>query len=145
MVKAKSVLSIVKRKTTPRQFKFTSKEGSYVNPGYLKKHSVKTLFRAFSARKRSCVATENGEKIEEVSSDESHHQDSSPHQDLLATEKKAASTVRDFLTVLALSLHAVFEGLAVGLGSSTTEVWTLYAGRTNSKRRKMSILTSQSF
>jgi len=85
------------------------------------------VHKAFSARKRSCAATENGEKIEEVSSDESHHQDSSLHQDLLATEKKAASTVRDFLTVLALSLHAVFEGLAVGLGSSTTEVWTLYA------------------
>jgi len=37
------------------------------------------------------------------------------------------SAIRDFLTVLALSLHAVFEGLAVGLEDSVVTVWTLYA------------------
>ena len=40
-----------------------------------------------------------------------------------------ASTVRDFLTVLALSLHAVFEGLAVGLEDSSNSMWTLFAGK----------------
>jgi len=38
-----------------------------------------------------------------------------------------ASTVRNFLTVLALSLHAVFEGLAVGLEDSSNSMWTLFA------------------
>ena len=40
-----------------------------------------------------------------------------------------ASTVRNFLTVLALSLHAVFEGLAVGLEDSSNSMWTLFAGK----------------
>ena len=33
---------------------------------------------------------------------------------------------RDFFTVLALSFHAVFEGLAVGLEESTADVWTMF-------------------
>ena len=38
------------------------------------------------------------------------------------------SALRDFFTVLALSLHAIFEGLAVGLEKDTNDVWILYAG-----------------
>jgi len=37
-----------------------------------------------------------------------------------------ASSVRDFFTVLALSFHAVFEGLAVGLEESSPDVWTMF-------------------
>ena len=44
--------------------------------------------------------------------------------------------MRDFFTVLALSLHAVFEGLAVGLEDEAKDVWMLFAGR---KYRKSSI------
>ena len=33
-----------------------------------------------------------------------------------------------FLTVLALSIHAIFEGMAVGLETSVNAVWTIYAG-----------------
>jgi len=35
--------------------------------------------------------------------------------------------IRDVFTVLALSIHAVFEGLAVGLESSSSSVWTMFA------------------
>jgi len=35
--------------------------------------------------------------------------------------------IRDVFTVLALSIHAVFEGLAVGLESSSSNVWTMFA------------------
>ena len=38
------------------------------------------------------------------------------------------SSLRDFFTVLALSFHAVFEGLAIGLESETKDVWMLFAG-----------------
>ena len=38
-----------------------------------------------------------------------------------------STAIRDFCTVLALSFHAVFEGLAVGLEESTEDVWTLFA------------------
>jgi len=56
------------------------------------------------------------------SPDESHILESNTHHN------HAESTIRDFLTTLALSLHAVFEGMAVGLEKTTTDVWTLYAG-----------------
>ena len=44
-------------------------------------------------------------------------------------ESNSKSALRDFLTVLALSLHAVFEGLAVGLEKDTKDVWILFAGK----------------
>jgi zinc transporter 1/2/3 len=37
------------------------------------------------------------------------------------------SSLRDFFTVLALSFHAVFEGLAVGLETDSKDVWLLFA------------------
>ena len=46
-----------------------------------------------------------------------------------AEESNSKSALRDFLTVLALSLHAVFEGLAVGLEKDTKDVWILFAGK----------------
>ena len=39
------------------------------------------------------------------------------------------SSLRDFFTVLALSFHAVFEGLAVGLETDSKDVWLLFAGK----------------
>ena len=33
-----------------------------------------------------------------------------------------------FISVLALSFHAVFEGLAVGLEEGTQDVWALFTG-----------------
>lgn len=39
-----------------------------------------------------------------------------------------ATTIRDFFTVLALSFHALFEGLAVGLEEDAEGVWKLFAG-----------------
>ena len=38
-------------------------------------------------------------------------------------------SVKDFLTVLALSCHTIFEGLAIGLEKHTEEVWALFAGK----------------
>ena len=39
----------------------------------------------------------------------------------------SSSSLRDFLTVLALSFHAIFEGLAIGLEDEVETVWTLFA------------------
>ena len=49
------------------------------------------------------------------------------------------SSLRDFFTVLALSFHAVFEGLAVGLETESQDVWLLFAG--NSIVRVSKIVT----
>lgn len=39
----------------------------------------------------------------------------------------SSSSIREFLTVLALSFHSVFEGLAIGLEASAPRVWILWA------------------
>ena len=50
------------------------------------------------------------------------------HSHGINTSGSSTSTaIRDFCTVLALSFHAVFEGLAVGLEESIEDVWTLFA------------------
>ena len=41
--------------------------------------------------------------------------------------KKENSTARIF-TVMALSFHALFEGLAIGLETDTTDIWIMFAG-----------------
>jgi hypothetical protein len=47
------------------------------------------------------------------------------------------SSLRDFFTVLALSFHAVFEGLAVGLEKESQDVWLLFAGNSNVRVSKV--------
>ena len=42
--------------------------------------------------------------------------------------------LRDFFTVLALSFHAVFEGLAVGLEASSSHIWILFAGNNGTNK-----------
>jgi zinc transporter ZupT len=54
------------------------------------------------------------------SPDESCQNDASPY---------TKSSLRDFFTVLALSFHAVFEGLAIGLETEAKDVWLLFAGK----------------
>ncbi len=61
-----------------------------------------------------------------VALDPDHADESVPvgHSHVIRTRH----SVRDFLTVLALSCHAIFEGLAIGLEKESEAVWTLFAG-----------------
>jgi len=43
-----------------------------------------------------------------------------------ASKHAELSPLRDFLTVLALSFHATFEGLAVGLEKESQDVWAMF-------------------
>lgn len=43
-------------------------------------------------------------------------------------QEDKSSAVKDFLTMLALSFHAVFEGLAFGLEERKEDVWELFIG-----------------
>ena len=54
------------------------------------------------------------------------HQPNSANSSPVGNGRKIA--LRDFFTVLALSFHAVFEGLAVGLESDAAAIWTLFGG-----------------
>ena len=61
--------------------------------------------------------------IRTTESSTSSSEESCPDSDGLSK-----SALRDFFTVLALSFHAVFEGLAVGLENEAKDVWLLFAG-----------------
>ena len=54
-----------------------------------------------------------------------HH---SHQENSLQVKNGRKIALRDFFTVLALSFHAVFEGLAIGLESSSSDIWILFAG-----------------
>ena len=49
-------------------------------------------------------------------------------------------SLRDFVTVLSLSFHSIFEGLAVGLETSTESVWKLFAGMYMLLKIRMTVL-----
>ena len=49
-------------------------------------------------------------------------------EEICQNDANTKSSLRDFFTVLALSFHAVFEGLAVGLEKESEDVWLLFAG-----------------
>ena len=53
------------------------------------------------------------------------------HQEHCVTASGSGRKIalRDFFTVLALSFHSVFEGLAIGLEEGLTNVWLLFAGK----------------
>lgn len=43
--------------------------------------------------------------------------------------KMCSVSIRDFMTIAALSFHSVFEGLAVGLEPTSEDVWQLFGGK----------------
>ena len=43
-------------------------------------------------------------------------------------EEHSKSSLRDFFVVLALTFHAILEGIAVGLEPEVNDVWLLFAG-----------------
>ena len=61
--------------------------------------------------------------------DENNHTDNHFHQENCVTASGSGRKIalRDFFTVLALSFHSVFEGLAIGL-EDKSDVWLLFAG-----------------
>ena len=60
----------------------------------------------------------------------SHTTEIADNQDQLGTLSNGRNVgIRDFLAVLALSIHAIFEGLAIGLESHSEDVWILFLGK----------------
>lgn len=72
----------------------------------------------------------NGEEEHNYNENHRHsHEDKHNHSHLHIDKDAADSTVkalRGLLVVLALSIHELFEGLAVGLESSTDSVWYMF-------------------
>jgi len=88
----------------------------------------------------SCARKDRGKEEEEGKENNTFHSDDNSKEpnkthnhdhdelpmDMLGAEKTFQANMRGFLVILALSLHAVFEGIAVGLSHSPTAVWYLF-------------------
>ena len=82
----------------------------------------------------------NGEKyppLTEADTSSSNHldayqalNDEKCHQENCVTSSGSGTKIalRDFFTVLALSFHSVFEGLAIGL-EKKSDIWILFLGK----------------
>ena len=64
------------------------------------------------------------------SPNDTHVQQSHQENCVTASGSGRKIAVRDFFTVLALSFHSVFEGLAIGL-ENKSDVWLLFAGESS--------------
>merc|ERR1712059_111166 len=99
-------------------------------PGYNPKYEVRLsnstsdMFPNYhSPESTVTTVTDDGKKGKRQSVTES----SGNHHSHLMISPQSDSAFRDFLTVLALSFHAVFEGLALGLEEDNADVWALFA------------------
>ena len=108
-----------------------------------------SYFRAFSVHSQACEAgvidvqvqpaTESSnikndtvkyQTFDESNSKKPKHQtacyDVSYFKD--GDDPTSSSSLRDLMVVLALTFHAIFEGIAVGLEDEVEHVWLLFAG-----------------
>ena len=68
-----------------------------------------------------------GSSSDDDSSDTSHHNHCHSHVPLENDDSASiASSVRNLLIVIAISFHAVFEGLAIGLQGTERDLWYLF-------------------
>lgn len=96
--------------------------------------------RVSSSSRESCVADqslitsyeEDTNQIEHSqiehnhSNNEEHHHNYTQGHSHFNTDDSALKTIRGLFIVLALSVHELFEGLAVGLESSSKNVWYMF-------------------
>ncbi|XP_076238730.1 zinc transporter ZIP3-like isoform X2 [Calliopsis andreniformis] len=109
---------------------------------YLVEESVHTHLRKKQAHKEECEKrdvmrstnelVENGQSMSNCVSGHSHYNGHghSHHLPVIMDEKDddfVISSLRGLLIVLGLSVHELFEGLAIGLESSATYVWYMFA------------------
>ncbi|XP_076754690.1 zinc transporter ZIP1-like isoform X2 [Xylocopa sonorina] len=108
---------------------------------YLVEESVHTHLRKKQAHKEECSQrdvsrstnelVENGQTLPNCVSGHSHYNGHghSHHLPIIMDEKDdfVISSLRGLLIVLGLSVHELFEGLAIGLESSASYVWYMFA------------------
>lgn len=102
-----------------------------------RKGNLETLRRTLSVRRGESDKTSeelpksaNGQKLAgpndyDHGHGEHHHHSHVDHSHVVF-EDTVVSSIRGLLIVLALSVHELFEGLAVGLESSTSNVWLMF-------------------
>ena len=70
----------------------------------------------------------NGDSLHISDSNGDSHAHHSHQQNGVKVKNGRRIALRDFFTVLALSLHSVLEGMAIGLEEHPTDIWVLFAG-----------------
>lgn len=85
--------------------------------------STADLINSEDNNRLSQISIENGKNHQHSSNGHSHSHLPTPSED----EDMLVSSLRGLLIVLALSVHELFEGLAVGLESSAGNVWYMFA------------------
>lgn len=96
-------------------------EGVHVYINRRENKTANTSFtRVLSIRRKSGESDSNEEPIKEVEAARNHNHS---HLNIGSSNDTLVATLRGLLIVLALSIHELFEGLAVGLESSAANVW----------------------
>lgn len=96
-------------------------EGVHVYINRRENKTANTSFtRVLSIRRNSEDDGSRDEPIKEVEAARNHGHG---HLNIATSNDTIVATLRGLLIVLALSIHELFEGLAVGLESSAANVW----------------------
>lgn len=92
------------------------------------KHNAETLSRTFSIRRQSSSLAADRQSLSEVKEVENGRGHEDHFKQLTDDDKEDSvmTALRGLLIVLALSIHELFEGLAVGLESSVANVWYMF-------------------
>ena len=99
---------------------FGDKSNGNVNSSLHQKTSSKTDYQTFDKSNGASVYNHQPHNDSHVG--HSHQEGGSK------VKNGRRIALRDFFTVLALSIHAIFEGMAIGLQEHSADIWILFAG-----------------
>ena len=99
---------------------FVDKSNGNVNSSLHQKTSTKTDYQTFDKSNGASVYNHQPHNDSHVG--HSHQEGGSK------VKNGRRIALRDFFTVLALSIHAIFEGMAIGLEEHSADIWILFAG-----------------
>ena len=91
-----------------------------IKPSLVRKKATKADYQTFDQS--------NGASLRIPQSTNDSHADHSHQENGAKVRNGRRIALRDFFTVLALSVHAVFEGMAIGLEDHSADIWILFAG-----------------
>lgn len=97
----------------------------YINSRQSKKRN-NSFTKPFRLRKSSLAGGSVEAAVEPMPEKETEFNEHAGHSHLVFEEDSVASALRGLLIVLALSVHELFEGLAVGLENSIGNVWYMF-------------------
>ena len=99
---------------------FGDKSNGNINSSLHQKNASKTDYQTFD--------NGNGASVHNHQQNNDSHVGHSHQENGSKVKNGRRIALRDFFTVLALSIHAIFEGMAIGLEEHSADIWILFAG-----------------